>query len=772
MEFRKYRYSWANLVSATSFFVSAFVFLLLATYTTYKNAPSGTLTFNVTSTQQGSLEVLYTKDGHLIRSGSEITLVQRASEQYISIPLGAGTYELIGFKPLLKNDGTILITNVKITSAARTRYLGGDANFVAINKVNVAPSSGGWAMTPAAQGADAFGGYVGIKELIQQSSLKTFFGYLVLSLFLLFLTLGLLYYLFGVLPFAFRRPLSVTSQTNQVHWIGLFLVGLAILYLRNAASIFMPVLYTEDGVWSAALINDGLIHTLLNARQDYLVLGNIFLLALAGLANRILFGFNLTYLPHFISLFSMAFYAALAITPVFFLKNYMRLEVRALLWLLILLMPLGDSSYEILGRASNIGFAFVLITLCLLLWRHQPAIKSSKLKIVLVDFALFVSANTNPICYVLIGLVFAFEVLLSWKNSAHESVVKWLKSSLERFWVKSAILLLVGLFFVGTWMLLRDKPLNTFLREGTVNYQNIVEVGGGRGVLYSLLFPWYSNLTNSTTVVLLGILILSVGFLALRASKTVRLLVIFSSIVILINIGSTIGMRPDLTTIINGYSANSLDRYFYATNILVCVVICAALSSAFTIHSNKWERATANLVCGSLLGAYVGSAIFLFELSHPRFRPLPTTSFEEEIAASHKRGGELTPTGRRYAVSLHPQPWITHFPEAYILETAKIGLSQVNTSVLSSPPPDFLLPEGLSDNNWENGIWIRQDGQNGFFIISNENMGGIKLGSRLKFAKSGERTVTAIHANGQYVNIFVNGNLVPQDGFPQRVIVK
>jgi hypothetical protein len=88
-----------------------------------------------------------------------------------------------------------------------------------------------------------------------------------------------------------------------------------------------------------------------------------------------------------------------------------------------------------------------------------------------------------------------------------------------------------------------------------------------------------------------------------------------------------------------------------------------------------------------------------------------------------------------------------------------------------SPSEVQLSPEKLSDTNWKNGIWTVKDGRNGFFISADAGKVQLQAGTRLKFAKSGERTVTAVSVTPPYINIFVDKPLDPDgDGFPNKVV--
>ena len=66
----------------------------------------------------------------------------------------------------------------------------------------------------------------------------------------------------------------------------LFLLGLFIVFLRSAYNIIVPSIYAEDGSWTSLFIQKGLLYTLLHARPDYFVSGNILGLYTAYILNK------------------------------------------------------------------------------------------------------------------------------------------------------------------------------------------------------------------------------------------------------------------------------------------------------------------------------------------------------------------------------------------------------------------------------------------------------------------------------------------------------
>lgn len=82
-----------------------------------------------------------------------------------------------------------------------------------------------------------------------------------------------------------------------------------------------------------------------------------------------------------------------------------------------------------------------------------------------------------------------------------------------------------------------------------------------------------------------------------------------------------------------------------------------------------------------------------------------------------------------------------------------------------------LTPADVSDVTWKNGILIKKDELNGFFVMGDAAKVAPAIGSRLAFATSGVRIVREVVINAPYVNIYVDKPLDPiGDGYPHKVL--
>lgn len=91
-------------------------------------------------------------------------------------------------------------------------------------------------------------------------------------------------------------------------------------------------------------------------------------------------------------------------------KKKFELFYRLFIWILILLFPLGGSSYEIFSRISNVGYLFYFIAFNLLFYRvtnfKEILTIKNKLLISSIDIILILCCTTNPATYALVACAF------------------------------------------------------------------------------------------------------------------------------------------------------------------------------------------------------------------------------------------------------------------------------------------------------------------------------------------------------------------------------
>jgi hypothetical protein len=464
---------------------------------------------------------------------------------------------------------------------------------------------------------------------------------------------------------AVSRWIANIARNDVAACAALVAAGVGILYLRDPHSLLLPTLYTEDGLWMASLFNRGLVTTLIHAKggeTPYFVALNILLLQSAKSLNELVFNASLARLPHFVSGLSMLFYAVLAAAPAWLLRPFLGRPARALLWMLVILMPLGDSSFEVLGRISNIGFGVLFLCFCLLANRRVAAAAASWGRVAVLDAGVFLCATTNPLCYPVIAADYAARAWAMWRCGAPPA-----HAVRAAFAPRSGLVLAIALgAAIGGMALLESRP-SPFLRD-QLRWNEVVEATVARPLLFPFLFPVYGRLSDPLALGLaagLGRL----GWWLTGRSPPARRLFVAAGAVAAFAAVATLAMRPGLTHVLNAYSTSLLDRYYYGTSLFAVLAACAAMSAGLQA-ADRPRRLTAAAGVVLVVAVYAGSIGLLVEWGRPRWRELPERDFASVLAAAHEATVAAQPDAQKVRIDLHPPPWKARFPAENARATA------------------------------------------------------------------------------------------------------
>jgi hypothetical protein len=446
------------------------------------------------------------------------------------------------------------------------------------------------------------------------------------------------------------------ARSRLAAFVALVAAGVGILYGRDPHSLLMPILYTEDGLWMAKLFNRGIVHTLIHAKggeTPYFVVLNILLLQSARSLNELVFGASLANLPHFVSGLAMTFYAVLAAAPVFLLRPFLGRPARALLWMLVILMPLGGSSFEVLGRISNIGYGVLFLSVCLLAHR-RTLMAPAGWRAAGIDAGVFLCATTNPLCYPVIAADYVARVWRLWQRG-EATLVLVRRDAVARSGALLAVAL--GAAVIGMTQL-RSQP-NPFLKDA-LRWNEVIEATVARPLLFPFVFPVYPRLSDVTAIALL-VALGGLGWWLTRGARTERRLFVVAASVAGYASVATLAMRPGLTHVLAGYSTSLLDRYYYGTSLLVVLAACAAVSAGLRAPDRE-RRAAATVALTMMIAVYMASLGLLVERGGSRWRELPAHDFASVVAAAHEATTASQPDAQKVRVDLHPSPWKARFP--------------------------------------------------------------------------------------------------------------
>lgn len=421
-----------------------------------------------------------------------------------------------------------------------------------------------------------------------------------------------------------RKGKTTPKVINYVLSTALFIIGIFILAARNPHPFISSIIYAEDGVWTGLGLTNGWFYALTHARSDYFVFLNIALLFLSTKISILVSGNPLTLLPESVAIISFAFFSAVATAVFVVTKTIAPTIFRLTLYLLLLLIPLGTTQNEIIGRILQVGFYVPLISVLLLFLRDGTPSKHAKLAI---DFFVLLCAATNPV-------VFALSILyLSWD---------FFKDIDLRACIKRNLTLIIPLGLLLAFLLPRMGGKGG---KGGIPVEfvssNFIEAIIARPIAYPFIFPWYSELSDGISLVFfvtwLCFIVLSYTISKNPAS---RRLMLFLMVALLVYDLATIAMRPGLTGILSNYQTTFPDRYFMGLNVLVVFLSIIALSQ-ISIAENIRYKSFGYLTLFIVAVVYTWHVPDIFEIYTSKYPIKGRFDFSEQVCFSERAQNSL-----------------------------------------------------------------------------------------------------------------------------------
>ena len=453
----------------------------------------------------------------------------------------------------------------------------------------------------------------------------------------------------------------VCKNNHFSTYFAMFLLGAILLFFRSAYSFITPYLYAEDGSWIFELINNGFLHTFMH--QRYFMTGYLILEEISIWINRLLFGFNIRYLPEVIAVVSYSFQSLVALMAFVCLKPNLRIFPRNLVWLMVLLMPTGSTGFEIFGRIMNYGYMFFFITFMLTFYLvFNASASTDRAKLIAIAALLWICSTTNAASNLILALGFLLDVLMQIRVLKGKTST----SSKAAFYIKE----LFGTFKFRLWLVLGiicsicfiyQAFAMSLLGEGstgsTVNYGNTIEFFG-RAILYYFTWPFYRDLNDIYVAIMLGLFVLLSVLAIVIAGKGRRTEAFYLFSGTLLIAVATFGMRPGLTSFLDGYKSTFPDRYYYVINL--CAMVSVIYSAACLERCRPLGFGRFYIYALLLLPVFCSpSSIFEFN-KYMDFRTLLMEVFQ----------GQKQPDGL-YAVKSNPENWSIGVPENYVLSTVR-----------------------------------------------------------------------------------------------------
>lgn len=398
-----------------------------------------------------------------------------------------------------------------------------------------------------------------------------------------------------------------STLVHPLRYLLLLLFGVVVLFARNMDPLIQPAMYTEDGAWLGMAMSKGWMYTFQNAKSGYFVFGNLLFLWLSSFSSLLFCNDKLVCLPQSIAIWSYIFFASTAAISVYATRHILPVKIRLLIFLLIILIPLGDSANEIIGRISNIGY-FAVFWSVLLVYTKATHLDSRTVTIG-TGVGLIIAAATNPVCYILIPMLALFSIWINGAKDAKDLIRKLAGQYGNIF---------IGLIFLFILQLYTFSGHTGTSITGKLNVDNLIEVGITRSLLYPFVFSIYQHLNDQYSIFIFSALVGLTLYLSwkIRHNTEVIHLLSLSLISLLIFLAATLYMRQSLTQQLGGYQTTFPDRYFMGLNVIVVFSLVVLTASNITLGKTASALGLSFLI--SIILVYTASINWIFELNKPR----------------------------------------------------------------------------------------------------------------------------------------------------------
>ena len=417
---------------------------------------------------------------------------------------------------------------------------------------------------------------------------------------------------------------------TAVIFLLVIILGTIIFYHRFPDNFKFPNFFAEDGDhFTINIMQKGFFGGLLTPFNGYFIFGIYILTGLGFVLNHILYAGQFVDLPASYAIVSYAFLATCCALPIVFLKDYLRLPYRLAITLMMILIPMPSFDYATIGTIGNLKFAFVFISILMVLYRIKLD-RNSRI-IPWLDLMIVISLFTTAGTYIVIPFMLLSDGLHP-KNlrslSQWKALVKKKSLSLWSF-VAVVLLGLVQVAYVG----INGVPyLPNYLNQ-PYQFSKTIEVFIARCYLYPFVAGGYHHLHNSIVLILFILalyVIIKYGKREHRWVYAFLLISIFSTTLIFI------ANRTGVTSYYNHYLTTGFDNFFYTQNfiaILVAGFLLSDLSSRL-----KWFR-------NFRLGIVVVVLVVLGEL-YASTTHAPSTFMAYEITPLKEQVSQLCADGK------------------------------------------------------------------------------------------------------------------------------
>lgn len=431
----------------------------------------------------------------------------------------------------------------------------------------------------------------------------------------------------------FAAELAAAARHPFIAYVAATTAAVVILFARAPRPYVIPQLFAEDGLWSSLLHTRGFWYAAFHGRpeSDYLILGNVLLLEAGRAWCALVHGGDPLEYPRSCAWVSYVVYAAIFSLPVLLLRRRLPAAHRLALWLLACFLPLGIhdasfSGFEILGRVSNIGFAFLYAAFLLVWFRTTAAPGPATL--VAIDVGLLACVTSNPLAAAVLPAA-AWPALRDLRQGTRSAAdVASDPAIVSLLMLVAACAGLCGV--PNPWKIRPREPIPP------LGAAAVVELGLARNTLYPLVWPIYRHLSTGLT---LGAMACVVAAIHRWSLPRHRPLFVGGAALLAVTATVLVVCRPELGIHIGGYRGTFPDRYFYGQNLVALALLAAfAADVGERLRDRPWLR---HLPVAGLAALVVAAAIH-----EPPWRLAPSQCLRPEGRLFAQRAARAVEEGR------------------------------------------------------------------------------------------------------------------------------
>lgn len=505
-------------------------------------------------------------------------------------------------------------------------------------------------------------------------------------------------------------------------YIIIFLIAFMTLYIRNLDSLMNPIMYTEDAKWLGMAFSKGWVHTFVYAKEGYFVWLNLIFLFISAKISYLVSGSEILNLPYTISFVSFSFYSFVPTFAFFITKNLLNTYLRWLLFFAIIFLPMGDSSNEIFGRLSNIGYYIVFLATLFFYIRINVI---NYYKILIIDFILLIFFGTNPVVIILACLYLSYELFY--------------RVSIKSFIIKNLSLIILLLIFILLLLTLSSKSAS--LVTDSFNLDSMVEVSIARSVLYPLVFSSYHNLNDFITIIfgLVFVVFVTYSYINSFRNKKLRTLFNFTLVSFFVFYVLTLYMRQSLTQQLSGYVTTFPDRYFIGLNLLIIFIIILSFESL--LHKRKAISCAGGIYLGLY---YILNLNWIIEYKEPRLNIMKHLNWQETVCNSYFNNKNLH--NNYIYLDAYFYGWTMQIPTNFLNNNIikNFCINDINKYKIFK----------LTDSNWSNGL---SKDKLILLLRKNTRNSKIKVLSEVEFSNNEIRKIVKINSiSNKYLYVYID----------------